>query len=342
MLRGFASFPLTRLGPDDVVAGVAPDGAHLRLGPCSTRRCARGARIVTLPRFELEAFLAMVAGAPGHRRGRRAAARARPWPAIRSSTATTSRRCGSCSSAPRRARPRSSASADARLGCAVGQSFGMTELARSRSRRSRVAPWRARAAGARASRRVVVDPDSGARLGAGRPGELWLRGPALMRRLPRRRDRHHGDDRRPGLAAQRRPRRSSTRTATCSSWTVSRSSSSAAAIRWLRPSSRPSSRCTRPLPTSPSYARPDEEAGERPGGLRRPARAGASRARSSRGWPSRGALQAPDRGRRRRRDPAHIRPASSCGACSSSASAAAAALARRFGRAPERLLLTPR
>ena len=31
-----------------------------------------------------------------------------------------------------------------------------------------------------AAQAVIVDPDSGARLGAGRTGELWLRGPQLM------------------------------------------------------------------------------------------------------------------------------------------------------------------
>jgi long-chain acyl-CoA synthetase len=66
MLRGFASFPLARLGPDDVVGGVIPM-AHI---------------------------FGSVPGSPSP-----------------GGPAMTSPRCGSYSSAPRRARPRSSASA---------------------------------------------------------------------------------------------------------------------------------------------------------------------------------------------------------------------------------------
>jgi hypothetical protein len=76
MLRGFAAFPLTRLGPDDVVAGVIPM-AHTFGSVLLNSTLRGGARIVTLTRFELEAFLSG-AGAPRDRRRRGAAAGAGP------------------------------------------------------------------------------------------------------------------------------------------------------------------------------------------------------------------------------------------------------------------------
>jgi AMP-binding enzyme len=109
MLRGFASFPLTRLGPDDIVGGVIPM-AHIFGSVLLNSRCARGrgsSRCGASSSRRSWPWCRSTASpsSPQYRRWRG------PWLAIRWWTATTSLRCGSCSSAPRRARPRSSASA---------------------------------------------------------------------------------------------------------------------------------------------------------------------------------------------------------------------------------------
>ena len=176
-LRGFASFPLTNLGPDDVVAGLIPM-AHIFGSVMLNATLHAGARIVTLPRFDLEAFLAMV---QEHRVTTVAAvpplARALARHPLVDRYDLSSLRLVLIGAAPcpteieRECRER--------LGCAVGQSFGMTELAPIAlpeedwcpGSLGRLVP------GVEA---VVVDVDSGARLRAGETGELWLRGPALM------------------------------------------------------------------------------------------------------------------------------------------------------------------
>jgi len=67
----------------------------------------------------------------------------------------------------------------ARLGCVVGQSFGMTELGPIALPDE---PLRPGALGRLVPglEAVVVDRESGARLGAGETGELWVRSPQLM------------------------------------------------------------------------------------------------------------------------------------------------------------------
>ena len=79
MLRGFTSFPLTRLGADDVVGGVLPM-AHIFGSVLLNATLRAGARIVTLPRFEPRGVPGHGAGAPRHGRGRSAAAGAGPGP----------------------------------------------------------------------------------------------------------------------------------------------------------------------------------------------------------------------------------------------------------------------
>jgi acyl-CoA synthetase (AMP-forming)/AMP-acid ligase II len=177
MLRGLASSPLTRLAPDDVVGAVLPM-PHIFGSVLLNSTLRAGARFVTLPRFELEAFLAMV------QEHRVTVVPAVP-PLVRALARhplvdrydLSSLRLVLIGAAPcpidleRACRER--------LGCAVGQSFGMTELAPIAlpeedwcpGSLGRLVP------GVEA---VVVDRDSGARLGAGETGELWLRGPALM------------------------------------------------------------------------------------------------------------------------------------------------------------------
>jgi acyl-CoA synthetase (AMP-forming)/AMP-acid ligase II len=176
-LRGFASFPLTRLGPEDVVAGLIPM-AHIFGSVILNSTLRAGARIVTLPRFDLEAFLAMV---QEHRVTMVAAvpplARALARHPLVDRYDLSSLRLVLIGAAPcpveieRECRER--------LGCAVGQSFGMTELAPIALPEEEWCPGSLGrlVPGVEA---VVVDGDSGARLEAGETGELWLRGPALM------------------------------------------------------------------------------------------------------------------------------------------------------------------
>jgi acyl-CoA synthetase (AMP-forming)/AMP-acid ligase II len=177
MLRGFAAFPLTRLGPDDVVGGVIPM-AHTFGSVLLNSTLRAGARVVTLPRFELEAFLAMVqehgvtvvAAVPPLAR---ALAR---HPLVDRYDLSSLRLvligAAPCPTAIER-------ECRARLGCVVGQSFGMTELAPIALPEE---PWHPGSLGRLVPgiEAVVVDRDGGARLGAGETGELWLRGPALM------------------------------------------------------------------------------------------------------------------------------------------------------------------
>jgi acyl-CoA synthetase (AMP-forming)/AMP-acid ligase II len=69
-----------------------------------------------------------------------------------------------------------------RLGCQVAQGFGMTEGAATFAIAPLDAPRRGSAGrllGGTEAR--IVDPDGGGALGPGRTGELWLRGPQMMR-----------------------------------------------------------------------------------------------------------------------------------------------------------------
>ena len=176
-LRGFASFPLTDLRPDDVMAGIIPM-AHIFGSVMLNATLRAGARIATLPRFDLEAFLAMV------QEHRVTVVPAVP-PLVRALARhplvdrydLSSLRLVVIGAAPcpveleRECRER--------LGCVVGQSFGMTELAPIALPEEE---WCPGALGRLVPgvEAIVVDVDSGARVGAGETGELWLRGPALM------------------------------------------------------------------------------------------------------------------------------------------------------------------
>jgi acyl-CoA synthetase (AMP-forming)/AMP-acid ligase II len=177
MLRGFGSFPLTRLRRDDIVGGVLPM-AHIFGSVLLNATLRSGARIVTLPRFELEAFLAMV---QEHRVTVVAAvpplARALARHPLVDRYDLSSLRLVLIGAAP--CPTEIERACRERLGCAVGQSFGMTELAPIALPEE---DWHPGSLGRLVPgiEAVVVDRDSGVRLGAGEPGELWLRGPALM------------------------------------------------------------------------------------------------------------------------------------------------------------------
>jgi acyl-CoA synthetase (AMP-forming)/AMP-acid ligase II len=178
LLRQLAAMPLTRAGADDVLAGIVPF-AHT-FGSATLNHALRaGARIVTLPRFELEAFLRMI---EEHRVTMVFAvppvARALARHPLVDRFDLSSLRVVMLSAAPCPAELE--LECDARLGCTVAQALGMTEGAPitlpcqpvCHGSAGRLAP---------STEAVVVDPDSGALRGAGEAGELWVRGPQVMR-----------------------------------------------------------------------------------------------------------------------------------------------------------------
>jgi acyl-CoA synthetase (AMP-forming)/AMP-acid ligase II len=178
LLRQIASVPLTRASAGDVLAGIVPF-AHT-FGSASLNHALRaGAKIVALPRFELEAFLRMI---EEHRVTMIFAvppiARALAHHPLVDSFDLSSLRLVMLSAAPCTAELE--LEVEERLGCTVGQALGMTEGAPvalpdepiCHGSVGRLAP---------STEAVVVDPKSGARLGAEETGELWLRGPQVMR-----------------------------------------------------------------------------------------------------------------------------------------------------------------
>jgi acyl-CoA synthetase (AMP-forming)/AMP-acid ligase II len=177
-LRQYAASPPRRFGPDDVVAGIVPF-AHMFGGVMLNSALRAGARMVTLARFELDAFLRMV---QDHR-----VTVAAVVPPIAHALARhpavdrydlSSLRFVLVGAAPCAAEIERECAA--RLGCGVGQGLGMTEAAPIALPEDPVCHGSVGrlVAGTQA---VIVDPDSGARLGPGSTGELWVRGPQLMR-----------------------------------------------------------------------------------------------------------------------------------------------------------------
>jgi acyl-CoA synthetase (AMP-forming)/AMP-acid ligase II len=176
-LRQYAAAP-PRFGPDDVVAGIVPF-AHMFGWVMLNSALRAGARMVTLARFELEAFLRMI---EDHR-----VSAAAVVPPIAHALARhpavdrydlSSLRLLVVGAAPCPAEIEREC--EARLGCVVGQGLGMTEagpvaLPEDPACHGSVGRLVAR------TQAVIVDPETGARLGAGRTGELWFRGPQLMR-----------------------------------------------------------------------------------------------------------------------------------------------------------------
>jgi acyl-CoA synthetase (AMP-forming)/AMP-acid ligase II len=178
LLRQLAAVALTRAGADDVLAGIVPF-AHT-FGSASLNHALRvGAKVVTLPRFELDAFLAMI---EEHRVTMVFAvppiARALARHPLVDRFDLSSLRVLMLSAAPCPAELE--LECEARLGCAVAQALGMTEGAPVTLPSE---PVRHGSVGrlAPSTEAVVVDPASGALLGAGQAGELWIRGPQLMR-----------------------------------------------------------------------------------------------------------------------------------------------------------------
>ena len=166
---------------DDVVLAVAPFfhamGFNLVL-PCSL---AAGATVVTMARFDLETFLRTI---QDHR-----ATFTIVVPPVAIALAAhplvdrydlSSLRLLGVGAAPLGADVEQRC-AD-RLGCVTGQGLGMTETAALIAVGPMDAPRRGSVGRLVPNTEArIVDPDSGADLSAGRAGELWVRGPQIMR-----------------------------------------------------------------------------------------------------------------------------------------------------------------
>ena len=166
---------------DDVVVAVAPFfhamGFNIVL-PCSL---AAGATAVTLPRFDLEGFLQAI---QEHRATLTivvppVALALAGHPLVESYDLSSLRLLG-VGAAPLGAGVEQRC-AD-RLGCVTGQGLGMTEAAALIAVGPLDAPRRGSVGRLVPNTEArIVDPESGADLGPGRTGELWVRGPQVMR-----------------------------------------------------------------------------------------------------------------------------------------------------------------
>jgi acyl-CoA synthetase (AMP-forming)/AMP-acid ligase II len=176
--------PVLTLGPTDTVLAVAPMYHCMGLVVVVANALAQGATVVTMARFELEAFLqamqdhrvtSTVIAPPialalaGH-------------PAVDGYDLSALRWMG-CGAAPLDARIEEACAR--RLGCPFGQGYGMSEAtavisaidvnepdAIVHGAVGRLVPG---------TEARVIDPQTGADLGPGAEGELLVRGPQLMR-----------------------------------------------------------------------------------------------------------------------------------------------------------------
>jgi len=168
------------LGEDDVVVAVAPFFHALGFNLVLPGGLAAGATIITLARFDLEAFL----GAIQQYRVTvtivvppvALALAAHP---IVDSYDLSSLRILGVGAAPLGAGTEQRC-AD-RLGCVTSQGLGMTETTALIAVGPLDAPRRGSVGRLVPNTEArIVDPDSGADLAAGRRGELWVRGPQMM------------------------------------------------------------------------------------------------------------------------------------------------------------------
>jgi acyl-CoA synthetase (AMP-forming)/AMP-acid ligase II len=166
---------------DDVVIAVAPFFHALGLNVVLPGSLAAGATVVTLARFDLETFLRAI-------QEHRATVTIVVPPIVVAlahhpmvdSFDLSSLRAVGVGAAPLGAAVEQRCAE--RLGCAVAQGLGMTETSAFISAGPIDQPRRGSVGrlvpGTEAR---IVDPDSRADLAAGRTGELWVRGPQLMR-----------------------------------------------------------------------------------------------------------------------------------------------------------------
>ncbi len=166
---------------DDVILAVAPFCHVIGLNLLMGTGLAVGATVVTLPRFEFDAFLAAI------QEHRVTLAIVVP-PIIRALAAhplvdrfdLSSLRNLGVGAAPLDAATEQRCAE--RLGCALSQGLGMTEAGALIAVGDPRAPRRGSVGRLLPNTEArIVDPAGGADLGAGRTGELWVRGPQLMR-----------------------------------------------------------------------------------------------------------------------------------------------------------------
>jgi acyl-CoA synthetase (AMP-forming)/AMP-acid ligase II len=166
---------------DDVVLAVAPLFHALGFNTVLACGLRAGATVVTMPRFDLEDFLRVV---QEHRVSFTIVVppimlALANHPLVDRSDLSSLRVVG-CGAAPLGA-DLEQRSAD-RVGCAVIQGFGMTEMTATIA----ISPIRTPRRGASGrllanTEARIVDPATGASLAPGRTGELWVRGPQIMR-----------------------------------------------------------------------------------------------------------------------------------------------------------------
>lgn len=178
-LRAFAATPSVRFSPSDVVADVVPF-THLYGTAILAHALRSGATVVTVPgpAFGLEAFLRMlqdhaVTVAPVTPPVILALAR---QPLVERFDLSALRLLIT-GAAPCPPEPQDEV--EARLGCRVVDLLGATETWCCTPPADPAVRGSVGIIGANMEA-VVVDPASGARLGAGEAGELWVRGPQLM------------------------------------------------------------------------------------------------------------------------------------------------------------------
>ena len=176
--------PMLTLSPDDVVLALAPMSHVMGLIVVVCHALCQGATVVTMARFELEAFLramqehrvtASIIAPP-------VALALAKHPAVDRFDLSGLRWLG-CGAAPLDGRIEEQCAQ--RLGCELGQGYGMTEATGAIALSNVAAPEQTTPGtvgqlvpGTEAR---VIDPATGADLGAAGEGELLIRGPQLMR-----------------------------------------------------------------------------------------------------------------------------------------------------------------
>jgi acyl-CoA synthetase (AMP-forming)/AMP-acid ligase II len=167
----------------DTLVAVAPFFHALGFTALMNTGLAAGATVVSLPRFDLEAFLQAI---QDHRATMTvivppiALALAR-HPAVDRYDLSSLRFVG-CGAAP--LGKEIEEECEARLGCAFHQGYGMTEATAGIAISTMAEPERNRHGQAGillpGTEARVVDPETGADLATGGTGEIWIRGPQLM------------------------------------------------------------------------------------------------------------------------------------------------------------------